>query len=267
MAIQPAQPQSIGGVLDTTFQLYKASIAKVWLICLLAAVGSSLPSVYMVVKGFGNPDDPTAILGVMSSPGYWLTYVLGISISLWTMGALYLKLHSIGVDAEIGIGEALQSALGRVLILLIMTILFGIALVVGLVLLIVPGIILMVSLMLCFNLALFEGRGPIASLTGSHNLVWGNWWRAFAIVSVGFIVVFVIYFAVALVVGVVMPLIGLGMSDPLAGALVTALVIGAVVSIVVTPFYIALSISLYWDLKLRKEGGDLAARVGALGTA
>ena len=58
MAIQPAQPQSIGGVLDTTFQLYKASIGKVWPLCLLAAIGGSLPTIYMVTKGLGNPNDP-----------------------------------------------------------------------------------------------------------------------------------------------------------------------------------------------------------------
>lgn len=267
MAIQPAQPQTIGGVLDTTFQLYKASVAKVWVLCLLGAIGSALPSIYMVVKGAGNPGDPMAMLGAMSSPGYWLTYLLGITISLWTMGALYLKVNSIGVDAEIGLGEALQSALGRILILVAVTLLFTIALTIGLILLIIPGLILLVSLMLSFNLAMVENKGPIDSLTGSHNLVWGNWWRSFVIVSVGFIVVFVIYFAVALVIGVVMPLIGLGSDDPLAMVMVTTVAVTLLVSLIVTPFYIALLVALYWDLKLRKEGGDLAARVNALGAA
>jgi hypothetical protein len=35
----------------------------------------------------------------------------------------------------------------------------------------------------------------------------------------------------------------------------------------VTPFSTAVMIALYWDLKLRKEGGDLAARVNALSAA
>ena len=33
------------------------------------------------------------------------------------------------------------------------------------------------------------------------------------------------------------------------------------------PFFSAMLIAVYWDLKLRKEGGDLAARVGALNAA
>ena len=44
-------------------------------------------------------------------------------------------------------------------------------------------------------------------------------------------------------------------------------VVGILGTLVVTPFYAAMIMALYWDLKLRKEGGDLAARVGALGTA
>ena len=267
MAIQPAQPQTIGGVLDTTFQLYKASVAKVWLLCFIGALGSALPSIYMLIKGAGNPGDPLAVLGAMTSLSYWLTYLLGISISLWTMGALYLKVNSIGVDAEVGLGESLQLSLGRILILLAITLLYMLAVMVGTILLLIPGIILMVSLILAFNLAMLEQKGPIDSLLGSHNLVWGNWWRSFVVLSVGIIVVIIIYIAAGLIVGVVMPLAGLGTADPFATTMLTTVVITVLVSFVVTPFYSALVIALYWDLKLRKEGGDLAARVNALGAA
>jgi hypothetical protein len=40
-----------------------------------------------------------------------------------------------------------------------------------------------------------------------------------------------------------------------------------VIQIVLSPFYCALILAIYYDLKVRKEGGDLAARVGALNTA
>ncbi len=36
MSIQPSQPQSIGGVLDTTFQLYKATFVKMIPLSLIA---------------------------------------------------------------------------------------------------------------------------------------------------------------------------------------------------------------------------------------
>ena len=49
--------------------------------------------------------------------------------------------------------------------------------------------------------------------------------------------------------------------------MVSALLIFVLLSLLITPFYISLAIAIYWDLKLRKDGGDLAARVGALNPA
>ena len=46
MSIQPAQPQTIGGVLDTTFQLYKASIVKMIPLSLLGG-GRRQPGVHL----------------------------------------------------------------------------------------------------------------------------------------------------------------------------------------------------------------------------
>jgi hypothetical protein len=149
--------------------------------------------------------------------------------------------------------------------LLVLTVLLVLAIGIGCVLLLIPGLILMVSLMLSWNLAVLEKKGPVAALTGSHNLVWGNWWRTAAILTVGFIIVFVLYMAAGLVMGVVAGV--LGHNDPLFATMVSGLLVGVLMSLVVTPFYVAMMIAIYWDLKLRKEGGDLAARVGALGTA
>ena len=269
MAIQPNQPMTIGGVLDTTFQLYKASIAQVWILCIMGAIGGVFPVVYMMVGGFATPDptDPFAVFAMFTQPGYWLANLATLILSLWSMGATYLKMHAVGTDVPMTLGEALGASIKRVPMLFLVSILFGIAVLIGLVLLLVPGFILMVSLILSFNLLLIEGRGPIESLTGSHRLVWGNWWRTAAVLTVGLILVMVIYAAVGLVIGVAIPLIGLGSDDPLMFSMISNLVLGVLASLTLTPFYIGMAISLYWDLKMRKEGGDLAARVGALGTA
>lgn len=265
MAIQPGQPQSIGEVLDTAFQLYKASVIKVWPICLLLVVVSSPPSVYMIVQGGANPADPLAAMAMMSNPTYWLIYAFSVILTLWAVAALYVQQHAIGTDENAGTGAALQTALGRTLPLVLMTILFAIAVAIGSILLLVPGLILMVSLMLGANLLIIEGRGPLASLKGSHSLVWGDWWRTAGILTIGFIVVLVVYSAAGLLVGIVVPFIGA--ADVLMFALVSGVLIGVVMNVLVTPFYVALLIAVYWDLKLRKEGGDLAARVGALTAA
>ena len=269
MAIQPDQPQSIGGVLDISFRLYKASIGSVWPLALLMILASSPQTVFTLMQGDTgvDPADPLSALAMFKDVRYWLVTLLGVVLTLWVVAAIYAKEHAIGVGEELSNGEALQRALGSTIPLVIMTILFALAVAVGMVLLVVPGMILMVSLILGTNLVVIEGNGPLAALTGSHRLVWGNWWRTTAILTVGFVIVIVIYFAVLMLVGIVLPLIGFGSSDPFMFAMITTFLVGAVINLLVTPYYVALLISIYWDLKLRKEGGDLAARVGALGTA
>ena len=76
--IRPSQPQSIGEVLDTSFRLYRASIGKVWGLCLLIVVGSLPSTVYMFAKGgmpTPNAADPMAALAIFRDPGYWMAYL------------------------------------------------------------------------------------------------------------------------------------------------------------------------------------------------
>lgn len=267
MTIRPEQPQTIGGVLDTTFQLYKKSIGKVWLLCLIGAIGGALPSLYMAMTGAGTPSNPTAVLAMIGSPGWWGMYVIAMLLSLWTMAACYRMQEAIGTDSPMTLAGALTSSASRLPILFLTMILFGIAVTVGMLLLVIPGLILMVSLLLCFTLVVLEDKGPVDSLTGSHRLIWGNWWRTTAILTVGFAIAIVLYVAIGLVIGIVIPIVGIGSTNPLLFGMITGLVVGVLAALLLTPFYIALLLAVYWDLKLRKEGGDLAARVGALGTA
>ena len=270
MSIQPSQPQSIGGVLDTTFQLYKATFVKMIPLSLLMVIAGSLQYIYMFSQGSaGNPADPFAMLNMMQSWGYWLSVIGGMIASTWILSAAYLKIGAIGGGGDLGIGAALQASLTRLPAMVVMLFLFIIALTIGAILLIIPCLILMVSLILCFNTALFENKGPVSALSESHRLVWGNWWRTAAILTVGFIVILVIYLIAGMIIGVVTPLLvlGGGADDVLLFTLVSSLLVGLLMSLLVTPFYISLAIAIYWDLKLRKDGGDLAARVGALNPA
>jgi hypothetical protein len=80
----------------------------------------------------------------------------------------------------------------------------------------------------------------------------------------------VIYLIAGMIIGAIAPVVvlgGGGTENLLLISLVSGLLIGVLMNVLVTPFYISLAISIYWDLKLRKDGGDLAARVGALNPA
>lgn len=274
MAIQPSQPQGVGGVLDTAFHLYKSSLAVVWPISLTLAIVGMPPTLYWMFSGrqLPDPDSIGASVGfnMVFDPADPVGSIIGLVsgiLTMWVMSALYLKQRAVGVDEQLGVGDALRLALARLGPLIGASVLFVLAVLVGLILLLVPGLILMVSLMMYMALLLFENKGAVDSLTASHKLVWGNWWRSSAILTVAVILVIVIFIALGVVAAIAAPFAGLAVEDIVMVGLVSELVFNAAFNLLLMPFFTAVMIALYWDLKLRKEGGDLAARVNALNAA
>lgn len=253
---KPTSPQSIGQVLDGSFRLTAASFGKTWLLSLLAGLAGSAATAYQFSRG-------TTLVEAALAPQdatYWTLYVVGTLLSVLFVAAIYLRIDEVagGTAAE---GGAVSVALRRLPMLIVLWILLIVAIICGLVLLIIPGIILMISLIAALPIFLFEDKGPVASLTSSHRLVWGNWWRTLVILTVAAFIVMVLYFIFAFVAGAIAPLATGG--DVVLASVVSLVIVFSLLGVVIVPYFTALVLVIYWDLKLRKEGGDLAARMQA----
>ena len=268
MVIQPTQPQGIGGVLDTAFHLYKSSFGGVWPLSLLLAVVNAVPIIIWIFVALPNPASMTSDSFALNGDAIvalLIALICGL-LGLWLASALFLKQRAVGVDEQMSIGEALRAALPRQPAMLLAGILFSVALVVGMILLVVPFFILMVSLILYLTLVLFENKGALDALIGSHKLVWGNWWRSCAVLTVMGILLFVILFALSFVLTLVTQFASIAV-DVFTVNTIVQTISNIVFYLFLGPLGTAVLIALYWDLKLRKEGGDLAARVNALHAA
>jgi hypothetical protein len=100
----------------------------------------------------------------------------------------------------------------------------------------------MMSLIFFGYFILLEDFGVIQSLTASHRLVWGDWWRTNIVFFVPgfifFIIVFVMFFLGALI------------ADPSSMVLTTS---SDLLSAIATPYFSVLGYLQYHDLKLRKN--------------
>ena len=99
-----------------------------------------------------------------------------------------------------------------------------------------------------------EGKGPIAGLGRSWNLVTGSWWRVFGIGLVFAVVIIVAAMVISIPIGIVGGIAGGEESAGVVGAIV-----GGVATVVVTPFAYIAGVLIYFDLRVRKEGFDLDA--------
>lgn len=267
MSLMPTAPRSIGGVLDDAIRLYRRS----WLACLpivLIMFVLMLPlSLLLATRMQSLVGNPQAMLDLFKSPIIWQSYFVMIVVMCAVYGALFAQAHAVAHGERLTVVAALGVGLKRTPVLLGVGLLFGMMVGVGMVLLIIPGVYLWGVFQLAFAPAVVERAGVFESLTASRRLTKGNWWRTFVIITVALIIMYVLVISVMFIVGIVAgvsTLTAAAGEQQVGAALVTQQLISSAVNVFVMSFLPCIVLAVYYDLKLRKEGGDLAGRIDAL---
>jgi hypothetical protein len=275
----PGSPLSIGGVLDSGFKLFRECFTRVFFFALASSLITA-PANYagaFIGAGGASPGLIAAVFG-----GGFVVVVIAIVLS----SAMIVRIDSIARGEVASVGDALRIGAQRAPAMLGATVLMGLAVVaipsvlvlagllagaslpvlVGFsVLLLIPCSIIAIWLIFGPYAAILDRLGPVTSLRYSRALTRGYWWRTTALITILVIVLAVLSMVVGIVVGIA------AFSDP--EALVTTgqlpwyiqFVVSPVLSAFLAPLSYSLFMAIYYDLKLRHEGGDLAARIA--GTA
>jgi len=186
---------------------------------------------------------------------HWLLYI-GVPF----YGALFVAQDGATGGRVQVLGEAFRIGFARLGRSLLATVVFSVLLILGFVLLLVPGFYVLGALCL-WPVALYvDGARGLESLGVSYELTKGHWWRTTTILTVAVIIILVFTMLIGLVIG----LSAAGLRHDLAIATLIIQVITMIANVFYLPMYTAVLISIYRDLKLRREGGDLAAKLGAL---
>lgn len=301
MYVTPSAPQSIGGVIDEAIRLYRHSFVRCWLLGLLPAL---LFGVFLIAIAISAPGYNVATAGlggagtIPATANFRAVLIFGdLILVLFLMGfqgaiTAYQGALARG-DGSFSLGRALGTGflrvpvfilsvillylgtIGVMLVALIAMLPFGLVLShfhllgktiagAGLATAFAIAVLYVLGRLQLFVAAIFiDRKGPKSSLTTSWHLTKGHWWRAVAILGAGMAIILVLYVAVILLNYLVGYLIHLDR--------IYRVGIGVVVMVVcytfIYPMGPALFVAMYNDFKLRREGGDLAARVGALTSA
>jgi hypothetical protein len=143
---------------------------------------------------------------------------------------------------DFSIGQLLQRALPFAFPLIGAAIIYGLAVLVGFVLIIIPGLIFMTWFSLFAPSIVVERQGVFASMTRSHDLVRGDGWRVFGVLVVTVII--------AGIVGSIIQRIAIGIADNAGGAIV-----GNLISNLITAPIGAIAVAtLFFMLREAKQG-------------
>lgn len=297
--VAPSAPLTIGGVLDNWIRLFRTSFADCWAFALVAAAAEAVVQL-MYAPTLPTPGlrPWQAYLAQFSSgvrgPGVFLADIVLFFIGLLVYSALLTQQAAVvRGEAPLSFGTALTKGLRRVpqmilggivLVLIIMAMLIPVGigamvliplrhmpLMMTLAAVLAIGVVILfiyVTLRLQIWMAVMfsENVGGPSSLGRSWELVKGNWWRVMGIVFVSGVLIWVVSLAIAGAIGLVIGILGIRGTSPdlvirrmqLIGAT------GQIVRLLTMPLLTAVWLAIYQDLKLRREGGDLAARTEAL---
>jgi len=247
----PTEPQTIGKVLDSGVKLYLFSFDKVIGFAIAAAFFSQLPNFF--TGNINQTQDPEVVLQFLASYG-WL-FVVFMVVAIIFYNALYYRMNSAVRTPEEDFATALAVGVRKLLPVIGALLLYMLAVTVGMILLIVPGIILSLSLFFYNALIIIDNEGVISSLTTSHRLVWGNWWRTAAVFLIPGVIIMAVFIVLGFIFAIVLGFLGETLST--VGLELTSMIFNALL----TPLFIAIVLVQLNDLKLRKQGLDLAARL------
>jgi len=253
-AVQPPleleRPRDFSEILKTSLSVYGANFGT-----LLAIAATVVVAVDLVVQGVGMEQlwaeyDETPPAGELI-----LTSIVSALVTTPLVSAMIIfAVIGLGEGRKPSAGSSIQRGLDvfAPLFMALLLVLAGVVL--GLLLLVIPGVYLAVRWYFVTPAVVVEGARGAAALRRSSELVRGNWWRVFGILVGTGLVAALPTFAVAIPFGVMAEASDLD-APALAGTILGETLVG--------PFGALVLALLYFDLRSRHRAAQIPGAVSA----
>jgi hypothetical protein len=247
------QPMGVGEILDAAIKLYRSQWKRLMAIVAIALVPITFLQVFLTREIGGPFTEPTLTTEEIQST-VLITLVLGAIQLLVVQPFLIAAVAKASADVYLGrpvlVGPTFRYAVSRIHSILWISILSGLALVLGFVLLIVPAIFVFVRFTFGSIVLVVEGRKGSKALGRSWRLAKGHFWKILGTLILA-----------GILAGIVESILSIPGSAAF-GAIGPAgwpfYAIGlSLASILTAPFTTLIAVLLYFDLRIRTEAFDL----------
>jgi hypothetical protein len=241
-------PRRIGEILSTAFQLYR----RYWrtLVAIAAVVVVPLTLLQYGIGHWFRTHGQQLHDPVVVSTSFWavasaslLAALVGLLLYQVLTGAITRTIATEVAGQDLDLEQSYRFGLARLGPILVVSILVGLATLLGLIVFIIPGIYIGVRLAVSIQALVVDDKRGSQAMRRSWDLVGGHWWHAaFTLLVAG------------LITGVVNAVITAPFG---AGAWFLQGIAAAVATIVTLPYGALVGVLLYLDLRARKERLDL----------
>jgi hypothetical protein len=187
--------------------------------------------------------------------GALVTAIISVIISAALQAAILRAAAQATIGDPVDPEESYRFGFKRLGSVILVSLLVGLAIAGGFILLIIPGIIFLVMLSVSIPVLIVENRRGTEAMGRSWNLVKGHFWHAFGVILVA-----------AIIAGVISSIISAIGGD----AWFMQWIFSSIGAILTAPFTALVSVLLYLDLRARSEAltaDTLRAELAAAGSA
>jgi hypothetical protein len=245
---------SIGRVLERAFAAVRTNPGVILGLALLIGAVPGLIITYLFVQmGLGSPEAITS--GAISSSAIiaavLVSGLVSVVIAALVQGALTRATVVASEGGKVSFGDSLSTGLSVVLPLIGLAIISGVGIMLGMILLIVPGVILALMWSVAVPALVVERVGVFEALGRSNALTKGAKWKIFGLA----LIILVAYWLLSVVLG----LVGLAgyAANSMAGLTATNLIGGIILGTLFNTAWGTIQPSLYVELRQWKEGTDV----------
>ncbi|MGH8993954.1 MAG: hypothetical protein ACRDZ7_20785 [Acidimicrobiia bacterium] len=279
MSVPELRPLSVGEILDISLKIWRRHFLALARVVFFVVAPVQLLSTLLLASAIPDSDlffDPGSFDTTTGEPPPFSDFDGGDAAAFFAALGLVMLLSGLGFVLSSAAAlravtvaylggtpdwkESLRLALHRLGPLVWLSILMGVGLTVGFALCLVPGVWLAVGWSLALVALLAEEQSATGALRRSYRLVKGRWWATFGVLLIALLLNMVVDQIVSIpfaIGSIFSPNSGLGF-----GLSALANIISDVIT---TPFVAAVFVLVYFDLRVRKEGFDLALLAQAMG--
>jgi hypothetical protein len=242
------RPMGIGEILGTAFQLYRRHWRTLMAIAAVVVVPLTLLQYgaghWFRTNGQQLQDQGAASTSLWAVASAWLLAALvGLLLYQVLTGAITRNIAAEVAGQDLNLEQSYRFGFARLGPILVVSILVGLATLLGLIVFIIPGIYIGVRLAASTQALVVEDKRGTQAMRRSWDLVGGHWWHAaFTLLVAG------------LITGVVNAVITAPFS---AGAWLVQGTAAAIATTITLPYGALVGVLLYLDLRARKEPLDL----------
>jgi hypothetical protein len=197
----------LSGVLGEAWQMYKAYARHLLAIAFVIYLAAAVVAALLALAG--------------GTVGALLGSLVEIVAAFLLQATLVKAVQDVRDGrVDMSIGETVRAAVPYLGSVALASILAGIAIVIGLILIIVPGLFLITIWAVIVPVIVIEGAGALDSFGRSHQLVRGRGWHVFGTLVLVYVILLVVNLVLGLIFTALPHVLGAGLSSVIAGTLI-----------------------------------------------